>query len=216
MASAWPSDDLTVAALDENTDTLTAARVELYNAVQKLKTVLDTRNANSGVCGLDANGYVGVSQLRVGLCGKATMNAGHTVASGSWTSLQFDAEAFDDASFFDLGTYNTRVTIPANVSRVRISAQACWVGDQSSTGTRMLRLRRNGSFGSEYWLPNHHELNPTTTSLWPIVQNVSGIFSVSAADYFEAVMYQDSGSTLTIDAGVAYVKPFLSIEVLAS
>jgi hypothetical protein len=63
---AWPTDDLTTDHLDQATDDPSQARVELLNAVNKIKAILASLGVADGVCDLDANVKVPLNRLYVG------------------------------------------------------------------------------------------------------------------------------------------------------
>ncbi len=66
MAS-WPSDDLSVSELDQGTDKPWLARTQILAAVNKIKTILATRGAASGIAPLDAASKVPIGNMPSGI-----------------------------------------------------------------------------------------------------------------------------------------------------
>lgn len=120
------------------------------------------------------------------------------ISSSAITKLNFDSEAYDTSTIHDPVTANTRLTVPAGVTRVRLQAQIGYSGN--ATGLRYLFLYKNlADVG-----PGRIYLAQSAASSGGSFLNAStATLTVVAGDYFEMCAYQDSGSTLTtIDAGV--------------
>lgn len=195
MASAWPSDDLTTAALDANTDTLTAARLELYAAVNKLKTVLDTRGAASGICGLDSSQLVANSNIAQGTGCLIYAGGTQSISSGGWQALSFLLELYDDNGYHEAGT-PTRITIPAGVSRIRLTGQACFDGTDT-TATRRAEFVKNGTRAAiNAGYATAYDYDPQGTASLPIFLHLCSVFTCSQSDYFELQVTQNTGGSI--------------------
>lgn len=122
--------------------------------------------------------------------------------------IAFNSEEYDTDDFHDNSTNNTRLTVPANVSRVRLLAKA--VCEYDANGHRYLELHKNGNstFAGNAIDVDTATTSPATTTL----AFVSPVLSVSENDYFEVNAYQNSGSTLDLTAGSNAL--WFSIEVV--
>jgi hypothetical protein len=115
---------------------------------------------------------------------------------GTGEFISMDAEEYDTGyrgvAFHDTVTNNTRITIPAGVVKVQLTANAIW--ESSATGARQLGIRKNGSpFGGE---ARGIQVPDTAGN---IGQNVTtGVITVSEGDYFELWAAHTHGSDLDI------------------
>jgi hypothetical protein len=100
---------------------------------------------------------------------------------------------------FDYGT-NTRMTVPANVSRVRVSAGLTF--SSNGSGIRQVSIKKNGATVTSQSQPG---LGFNAFSLTTPVVNVI------AGDYFEVMVYQNSGSTLTLNLNDG---DFFNLEII--
>ena len=111
----------------------------------------------------------------------------------SIAAIPFDAEAYDTDDIHDNSTNNTRLTVPAGVTHVRLTGCIA-LGSTTSNEFHTCQIRKGGSadfvgaassavsIGSTF---NH---NNTTTSILEVV----------AGDYFE-LFFQHQNGTVTID-----------------
>jgi len=60
---AFPNNQINTTNLDSDADSPSLARVDLYNAVVALNTIIDGSNTANGVCVLGASGTIGSSQI---------------------------------------------------------------------------------------------------------------------------------------------------------
>jgi hypothetical protein len=114
--------------------------------------------------------------------------ATQSIATATTTAITFDTEELDPLQAWVVGT-PTRLTIPAGVSRVALRLSVRWglVG----TGSRSAQIRLNGStiIGSDI---------RTASDGGGSHQSCLGEVAVTAADYLEAIVAQDSGSALNV------------------
>lgn len=110
------------------------------------------------------------------------------LTSGTNTAINMDNEDFDTDGFHDNATNNTRITIPTGKGGKYLFTAHGEI-ENNTSGTRYSILRKNGSTN----------VDVTTTPGGPGRANVvvTSICSAVAGDYFEFVIQQNSGSTLT-------------------
>jgi len=129
------------------------------------------------------------------LQGSARHNNLQSLTTGVPTVIDFESVDFDDASFFDVGGGNpSRITIPAGISRVAISA--FFVMRQNAVGDRQIQLLINGSveIGREHALT----IFTPTASEQPQLTFTTGPLAVVPGDFFEIEVLQRSGISLDL------------------
>jgi hypothetical protein len=140
-----------------------------------------------------AGGFVG-AQL--------TKNANQSVATGDYYVVTWPTESFDTDTFHDNSTNNSRVTIPAGKGGYyRFSGIINFA--QNSTGSRLVRVHKNGS--NIVWVA----WNAGKTG-----NNETGVvfchtLNATAADYFELFVKQESGGDLNITANSSWDVQYL-------
>lgn len=118
--------------------------------------------------------------------------ANQTIANNSTTKITFDSENFDTNGFHDNATNNTRITIPTGYGgKYQFLFIASW--ENNSTGWRSTIFYVNGTE-----CENISRLNNSGTIM---VSNSSLFLNLNAGDYVEFGGYQNSGSTISINAG---------------
>lgn len=123
---------------------------------------------------------------------KIVKTVSQSIPNDTDTVLTFDSEEFDTANMHDNTTNNSRIVPPSN-GIYQGTLQVDF--DNNSTGARWVEIKKNGT---------------TTLSCTQItavnggdsVVQIFGTFTLTSADYIEAIAYHDSGSAL-------YVKPTL-------
>lgn len=131
--------------------------------------------------------------------------AAQSLTSGSVTAIQFDTEDRDNNNYANLGTNNTRLTVPTAGWYV-----ICGVVqfNAAANGIRDIGIRVNGS-GNRYGFqrqPGSASLNQTLAT--------STILYLAANDYVELMAAQDSGGSVNSNV-TAGQWPLLSIHSLA-
>jgi len=95
--------------------------------------------------------------------------------------INWDVETYDDLGFHDNSTNNTRITIPANVSRVLISCQVTTEGKGDNIDFDMVQLLKNGSIATGEsgidWMKDVNTMTPNPSFVVPC--------AVVEGDYFE-------------------------------
>lgn len=145
----------------------------------------------------------------------ATRTSAQSVSNSTWTAVQYQSEVYDTSGIFDAGS-PTRMTVPSGVTKVRVAANVNWQG--SAAGQRQITIRKNGvSFGDSTSSAYQGQPNQGTGSAGSGNQNiVSPVLSVTAGDYFECEVFQDSGGALNVahsNTKAAYVT-WLSLEII--
>jgi len=111
------------------------------------------------------------------------------------TAIPFDSEVFDTDSIHSTSFNNTRLTVPSGVTKVRITGQGSVVTFFSGRAT--LAITKNGS-STYFGMPR----GDTPVTVGTISLNASSLLSVSGGDYFQLVLYQNTGVTAgTVGAG---------------
>ena len=119
-------------------------------------------------------------------------SADQAIANITLVLLTWNSETYDTDSIHDNVTNNTRLTVPAGVTQVKLKASIRWQGN--ATGDRsVLFLKNNLSFRGT----NSVVIPGVNASSKGIVLSTP-VLDVVAGDYFEMQVYQDSGGSLNI------------------
>ena len=129
-----------------------------------------------------------------------TAGSTQTIADATPTAVSWDSVLFDDNSFWSNAS-PTRLTVPAGVNRVRLSAGIRWAAN--STGERKIQIRFNpaGTYEANgIWASDDRPSDDTgdATVVTPIIP-------VAAGDYFEVIVTQDSGGGLALNTSTAAI-----------
>ena len=124
---------------------------------------------------------------------KATISAGPTIGTGSWTSVNWDTEEFDTDAYHDTVTNTNRLTIPTGKGgKFLLIVGADFAGNAS--GIRAVQVTKNTTTANTSvvaqgsWQP----FTGVTNS-----DQVTGIFSLVDADWLNVNVFQSSGGNLT-------------------
>lgn len=122
---------------------------------------------------------------------RVSLTGAESINDVSATAVPWDQADVDTDTVW-AGGNPTRLTVPAGVTRVRLSANVAWASN--STGVRLVQFKKNGSIVSG--MPSHrHDANTSSES-----GLVSSIITVVAGDYFEMEVYQSSTAALDLTA----------------
>ncbi|USG59926.1 hypothetical protein NBZ79_12140 [Sneathiella marina] len=111
-----------------------------------------------------------------------------TVATGSVQILDWQAAAYDTDSFHDPNATGSRLTIPPGVPKVQLTAQIRW--DNNSANFREVQIYKNGA--NTY---AGRAFSRTAAVAGVTMQTVmSPVLPVTAGDYFEVAVWQNSGA----------------------
>lgn len=118
-----------------------------------------------------------------------------TMSNGTGAAISFASESYDTDAWHNTSSNTSRLTVPAGISYVRISAALEFAAN--STGHRYAYIKKNGAdFGPPY---------PTAASVGVSASYVSALslcsvpLSVSSGDYFELFALQTSGGNLDVE-----------------
>lgn len=132
--------------------------------------------------------------------GALVYGSAHTnVPNNTGTPVNFDQEVYDTSNIHDPSTNNSRLTVPAGVSRVRLFANL--VFSSNTTGYRSGQILVNVSQVPGAPIVTIPTMPPTGEAALLIN---TAVISVSPGNYFELYAYQNSGATLVAFAGSAY------------
>jgi len=121
-----------------------------------------------------------------------------TITNATNTPLTWTSEQYDTDNIHDNAVNNTRLTVPAGVTKVRIWGKYRW--DNSNSGERRGSITKNGLFTyvgmGQISDAAHDEIN--------ITQTQTAILTVTNGDYFEFQALQSSGASLGVQGSVAW------------
>jgi hypothetical protein len=128
-------------------------------------------------------------------------NANQSISHASLTALAFNNERFDSGGFHDTATNNSRLTVPTGLDgKYLIFGSVRWA--TSATGYRELSIRLNGTI---LIAVDARGAAPT----YGTYVTISGIYDLSAGDYAELIVYQESGGgALNVESASAYSPEF--------
>jgi hypothetical protein len=108
--------------------------------------------------------------------------------SNSSNILSWDSEDYDEGGWHDNVTNNSRLTVPSDVTRVRVGFHLDF--DTPGSGAIQAFIQKNGSTGS----PGLGGSSVTAYSGSELLSYISPVLEVTAGDYFEVeVLVDDSG-----------------------
>ncbi len=133
-------------------------------------------------------------------------SADKVIASGVTTLIDWDIEVYDTDNLHDNVINNSRLTVPAGVTKVRVSAQQYWYG-QSGSSIRQMDILKNGRVLSPRIVSN---IEASLYNNSAIVFMASPVINVVPGDYFETFVVQTTGLNLSFLATLT----FFSIEII--
>jgi hypothetical protein len=139
--------------------------------------------------------YSGTSWVTIGGSGSVfvgcsvTRTAAQSIANTTYTAIAFTTEDYDTDAIHDNSTNNTRLTVPSGKGgKWQITGPVTFA---NGTGYRIVRIYKNGvgliSLSSAPTVSGDN-----TTGV------VSNVFNLSAGDYLEVFVYQNSGGALNV------------------
>jgi hypothetical protein len=142
----------------------------------------------------------------------AKLSTNQSISTAAETKISFNSIERESKYTFWSSSYPTRLTIPEGVSRVRLVAQAAWI--DSEVGIRTIRIGKNdGNVNSPRPLAlAAARNNPLVSGLSTPLQTFINEFAVTEGDYFELLVYQNSGSALSVSSTGAVT--YLALEVI--
>lgn len=135
----------------------------------------------------------------------AVLTAAESIPDATNTAVPFDAESYDIGGWWASGN-PTRLTVPSGVTLVRVTAGVFF--NANATGQRLMRLFKNGAAV----LGGFSERQDACSASSSDMSASSAVLQVSAGDYFELIVNQNSGAALNLlDAGTG---TWMCIEAL--
>jgi hypothetical protein len=121
------------------------------------------------------------------------LTASQSISNATSTTIAFDTgtESYDTDAIHDITTNNSRLTVPAGVTKVRLQAQSAW--QSNSSGRREVRILKNG-VSTAAGLPLSAKDAGTAGNDNTNIS--SAVITVVSGDYFELEVWQDSGTAL--------------------
>lgn len=117
----------------------------------------------------------------------ARLKRSDNAAIGGAAALGFTTEDYDYGGWHDNAVNNSRITVPAGVSRIRLTAQL----DVQGAGSTSFRFRKNGVNADTYGVTQVGQSGYSFTVL-PVG---SGVIEVVPGDYFELIT-EGSGTVI--------------------
>jgi len=124
----------------------------------------------------------------------AMRNIHQTIATGTDTALNLNAEDYDTDGFHSTVTNNSRLTIPAAFAGRRVILRASVRFEANATGARSAYISRNGGGTGS---PGLGELTTAAAPSGVTTLNIASAPVLAVAgDYYELRVFQDSGVSL--------------------
>lgn len=139
-------------------------------------------------------------------CGLQHSVAQSHLTTGGWQAIVFDTENEDTASMHSTVSNTSRITVPDPGLYV-VSAAVEFAA--SATGVRALGIRKNGAPTGPPNIRGRSQ-NGSPGAANPTWCFLSSAVKLAAADFIEAVAYQNSGGALSIGWNVSEVHPYFT------
>lgn len=108
--------------------------------------------------------------------------------------VSWDAEEYDTDTIHDTVTNNSRLTVPAGVSKVRLSATIAASADTSDTW-KILQITKGGS--ADWFGAGAQTIEIGAVGIH--ISCISAVVNVTPGDYFEARFQTESDTSITIE-----------------
>lgn len=123
---------------------------------------------------------------------RLTLTSNQSIANNTVTAVNFTTEGFDNAGLHDTATNTERITI-RRTGRYMIGGSARWTSNAS--GSRFCAINLNGGAGTAD-LVRDRKLPSTESEV-----SLTTLVSLTAGDFIQLNVYQDSGGALNAIAG---------------
>lgn len=151
-----------------------------------------------------SNGAGGISFV-----GCSIYNSGaQSAANNSNVTLTFDSESFDTDAFHSTSSNTSRITIPSGKAGKYLFQIALTFASNSS-GSRAIHIQKNGSLVQ--LLNTQTAVNGDETRMVSLY-----VADTSVGDYWEVVVFQNSGSTLNVGSSSSNVATRFSAVYLGA
>ena len=121
-------------------------------------------------------------------CCRAYVTADQTIATATETALPFAGETYDVGGMHDNSTNNSRLTVPSGKGgKYLVAARVMWT--PTNSGKVECNMKINGGVAAHFSMDNLNDATPG----WNY-----DIYDLSAGDYVEVYVSQNSGSNMTV------------------
>lgn len=131
---------------------------------------------------------------------RAYRTTNQAIANATLTALSCDSEDYDTSAYHEGVTHPSRLTV-AMAGLYQVGCSILW--DSSTTGTRAVYVVKNGATSTR--LAGNDKSASASGA-----QNLSCTLSLSAADYIEFYVYQDSGGSVNLVATEQLLQMWIS------
>jgi hypothetical protein len=138
---------------------------------------------------------------------RAYRTADLSIANNTTTVVTWQAEDLDTDAIWSGGA-PTRMTVPASVTKVRVTANIRWAAN--ATGPRFAFFLKNGVTFRGCGM----SVIGADTSTGHSQNIVSAVIEVTAGDYFEVGVFQVSGGALNLDGLTRQEHNWFQLEVV--
>ncbi len=138
-------------------------------------------------------------------------NTNLAIADATQTTLGWESEVYDTDGFADPGVQPTRLTVPIGkgITKVQMLSGVQW--GASASGDRWVEIHKNGA--QVDGLPGYLGTVDTATS--SRIALASAPIDVVDGDYFECLVWQNSGGSLDVEADAQTWFALVAIEFAA-
>ena len=113
--------------------------------------------------------------------------------------VDWDTEVFDTDGFHSTVSNTSRVTIPSGKSgKYQVTVRIPW--GYNNAGYRRVVIKRGGSTNDRFEVQAAPQVNTTSAA----TVTMETVMQVTAGDYYEIELYQNSGGTLSTFGGIAW------------
>lgn len=197
--------------ITNNSNIVTGTGLDILMKANSANVVLLKYLASTSKWYVIATSTMLVGKSKSGVAIKRTTDL--AIVTATLTVLPWESEVYDTDAAFDSVVDNTVITVPAGVTTCQIIGQIAW--DAGSGGMRFIQFQKKQSGGG--WavadLLPYVKYNSVAGQ---VVQNFSSPeLEVGVGDQFRILVYQDSGSNVSIDGtGASSTLTWLSIKWL--
>jgi len=136
-----------------------------------------------------------------GVRARAYNSAALTIATATLTALTLNSERYDTDAIHSTSSNTSRFTIPFD-GYYRITGIVSWAAN--ATGSRQTRIMLNGVGGTTIGIV----LEQASPAGVVLIQQVTADYLLTAGDYVELVVFQNSGGNLNVDTAANYSPEF--------
>ncbi len=135
--------------------------------------------------------------------------ADQAISNATFNMLTWDVEEYDTDSIHSNVTNNSRLTVPAGVTRVKVICHIDWDGNTS--GDRIIDIRRNGNTSGTVGVGGN--IIPSTNFGDLEHHATTATLTVVSGDYFEVFVFQTSGGSVDVQH-VNGTKTWFAMEII--